>query len=222
MSGLDGNPIVCCTAAQCPTGQTAGESAVCYRSTCPEGKNPLTSGVRAIKNILPTPREPREGAPSPLRCLDLTARQGKTRLLALSRRRLRIIKRSFMRPGYAKWNRARERPRKAASGATGAQRDPCPRSTSVTALATLHQGGSRAGGALMRRYRAQAPADKHAGRARRLRSPLIRSSLHACRDHRDACRSTDYANYSPRSRIVDRGRYRKPVPRVPKPLKKAR
>ena len=92
----------------------AGESAVCYRSTCPEGKNPLTSGVRAIKNTLPTPREPREGAPSPLRCLDLTARQGKTRLLALSRRRLRIIKRSFMRPGYAKWNRAREHPRKAA------------------------------------------------------------------------------------------------------------
>ena len=78
------------------------------------------------------------------------------------------------------------------------------------------------GGALMRRYRAQAPADKHAGRARRLRNPLIRSSLHACRDHRDACRSTDYANYPSLSRIVDRGRYRKPVPRVPKPLKKAR
>ena len=81
---------------------------------------------------------------------------------------------------------------------------------------------ARARGALMRRYRAQAPADKHAGRARRLRNPLIRSSLHACRDHRDACRSTDYANYPSLSRIVDRGRYRKPVPRVPKPLKKAR
>ena len=112
--------------AQRPTGQTAGESAVVYRSTCLEGKNPLTSRVRAIKNTLPTHREPREGAPSPLRRLDLTARQGKTRLLALSRRRLRIIKRSPMRPDHAKWHRTRERPRKAAPGAAGAQRDPMP------------------------------------------------------------------------------------------------
>lgn len=104
----------------------AGESAVFYRSTCPEGNNPLTSGVRSIKGPLPTPREPREGAPSPLRCLDLTARQGKIRLLSPSRRRPRIIKRSSMRPGHAKWNRAWGRPRKAAPGAAGAQRDPMP------------------------------------------------------------------------------------------------
>ena len=81
------------------------------------------------QHCLPTPPQTQIwSSPSPM----------KTLLLTLSRRRLRIIKRSFMRPGHAKWNRARERPRKAASRATGAQRDPCPRSASVTALATLH------------------------------------------------------------------------------------
>lgn len=60
MSGLDGNPKVCCTAAQCPTGQTAGESAVCYRSTCPEGKKSTHFGGQSYQEH-PTnsPRTPR-------------------------------------------------------------------------------------------------------------------------------------------------------------------
>lgn len=222
MSGLDDNPKVCCTAAQCPTGQTAGESAVCYRSTCPEGKNPLTSGVRAIKNTLPTPREPREGAPSPLRCLDLTARQGKpvsshsadAGFASSNALSCGPAMRNETERGNAQERRRPEQQAPSGTHAHGRRASPLlPRCT---------KEARARGGALMRRYRAQAPADKHAGRARRLRNPLIRSSLHACGDHRDACRSTNYANYPSLSRIVSRGRYRKPVPRVPKPLKKAR